>query len=57
MIRELLKKNYVGMNREFRFRGEEPGIPVMFIHGKMVTRNRNRLISQRNEPGISDNPD
>jgi hypothetical protein len=25
MIRELLKKKYVGMNKEFRFRGEEPG--------------------------------
>jgi len=25
MIRDLLKKKYVGMNKEFRFRGEEPG--------------------------------
>jgi uncharacterized membrane protein len=25
MMRELLKRKYVGMNREFRFRGEEPG--------------------------------
>lgn len=25
MIREALKKSYIGMNKEFRFRGEEPG--------------------------------
>lgn len=25
MIRDLLKKKYIGMNKEFRFRGEEPG--------------------------------
>ncbi len=25
MIRESLKKSYIGMNKEFRFRGEEPG--------------------------------
>jgi uncharacterized membrane protein len=25
MIREVLKKSYIGMNKEFRFRGEEPG--------------------------------
>ncbi len=25
MIREALKKSYIGLNKEFRFRGEEPG--------------------------------
>ena len=25
MIRDSLKKHYHGMNKEFRFRGEEPG--------------------------------
>lgn len=25
MVREVLGKHYIGMNKEFRFRGEEPG--------------------------------
>jgi uncharacterized membrane protein len=25
MLRESLNKHYIGMNKEFRFRGEEPG--------------------------------
>ena len=25
MVREALGKHYIGMNKEFRFRGEEPG--------------------------------